>query len=96
MGKGIKMSEPQQGSAWSESHLHEFVCRHPDARPQLTLTITGDEEEIRQYLDGPRLAGELHDLIEKIRRKGKDETWGHVADEMFWVVEELEEIRSRE
>ena len=33
----------------------------------LSLTITGTEAEVRQYLDGPRLACELTELDELVR-----------------------------
>jgi len=82
----------QQGSAWSESPMHDFVCRASAPSPPLTLTIHGSDEEIRQYLDGPRLDCVVEDLDAELREKLK---YGHTfqtADEaMEWVRVELAE-----
>jgi len=82
----------QQGSAWSESPMHDFVCRASAPSPPLTLTIHGSDEEIRQYLDGPRLARGIALLDELLRRKIK---YGHgykTANEaMQFVRDELAE-----
>lgn len=86
--------QPQQGTAWSDSTIHDFVCRHPDPRHPLTLTITGDEDEIRQHLSGPRLRCLISDIDEALRQKLKH---GHSFKDanaaMEWVRQELGEAR---
>ena len=85
----------QQGTAWSKSNMADFLAHAPihprePVAPQISIRIIGSDEEIRQYLDGPRLARGIDLLDELLRRKIK---YGHgykTADEaMQWVRDEL-------
>jgi len=94
-GDEDKPDKMQQGAAWSESTVHDFVCRASAPPPPFTLTVTGSEEEIRQYLDAPRLASGIELLDELLRRKIKyghgfktaNEAMQFVRDELVAVVE---------
>lgn len=92
----------QQGSAWStearaaylegirfgqHSTIHEHIA------PPLTLTITGTEDEIRDYLDGGRHRAMGVDLREAVRLRIKHGHRFNTPDEVLeWVADELAEV----
>ena len=84
-------NQPITGTAWSSGGggFTGIPYAASDSRPPLTLTLTGSEEEIRAYLDGPRLASLIHDLDEDLRREMKDGNSFKNAKQAFGYVREL-------
>jgi hypothetical protein len=84
----MKTNQPQQGTAWSNTNLADFAQHapiHPRTPPPITITITGTEDEIRSYLDGPRLARAVEDIDEAIRVKMEHGNFLGGHDELTWV-----------